>query len=572
MRQRLFLFRKKMASIFVEASPGLNQLFRDIALMFSAVESEDVVKSAKRIFGKQFYSLGDQDLLSCLTYLHNFGYLSRTKLTLLKEFVAPKSDKEKEISDTIEKFKVSFPSQAKLEKEFQGRSDEIKKITERLQMGEPAVVNLHGSAGVGKTTVAKEICAKWGKSYVFDLREAKDVMAIGVNIMETLGLTVLVGNLGMDKIVGRIHVLMESNSEIQPVLFLLDNVEQFTKGQGKEGSNLRTQFLQFLRKLSFVDKGKTRTLKILLTSRTQLNDSEKVIDFELQPLVDSLSEKILPVEASSINAWEKEKLLDICKGVPLLLKGTAAILKHRRKSPNDLIAVIEKPMISQGEACTPSESKLEKDAKEKPFDLQEGGVNKPQTSIIKEMFDTLPSDSLRVSAVSVSLFCGPFSASTAATVFDIPPSEAVAQLEGLVTNAIIHVVDEEAKELMYDIHPLLRKYADSIKNDEKFHKCYTKAKRRFHEHFFSKMKTIAGLIESDHVKAFDLFAKDRPNYEFAVDISLLPEYFSIPGEYHANALIASLFNAMLSGEKQTKLVHSWAEMCEDDGKSGRLLC
>ena len=562
-----------MASTFVEASPGLNQLFRDISLMLSPAESEDVVESAKRIFGKQFYSLGDQDLLSCLGRLHKFDYLSRTKLTLLKEFVAPKSDKEKEISDTIEKFKVSFPSQAKLEKEFQGRSDEIKKITERLQMGQPAVVNLHGSAGVGKTTVAKEICAKWGKSYVFDLREAKDVMAIGVNIMGTLGLTVPVGNLGMDKIVGRIHVLMENNSEIQPVLFLLDNVEQFTKGQGKEGSNLRTQFLQFLRKLSFVDREKTRTLKILLTSRTQLNDPEKVIDFELQPLVDSLSEKILlPVEVSSINAWEKEKLLGICKGVPLLLKGTAAILKHKRKSPNDLIAVIEKPMISQGAARTPSESKLEKDAKEKPFDLQEEGVSKPQTSIIKEMFDTLPSDSLRVLAVSVSLFCGPFSASTAATVFYIPPSEAVAQLEGLVTNAIIHVVDEEAKELMYDIHPLLRKYADSIKSDEKFHKCYTKAKRRFHEHFFSKMKTIAGLIESDYVKAFDLFAKDRPNYEFAVDISLLPEYFSIPGEYHANALIASLFNAMLSGEKQTELFHSWAEMCEDDGKSGRLLC
>ena len=52
-----------MASTFVEASPGLNQLFRDISLMFSPAESKDVVQSAKRIYGKQFYSLGDQDIL-----------------------------------------------------------------------------------------------------------------------------------------------------------------------------------------------------------------------------------------------------------------------------------------------------------------------------------------------------------------------------------------------------------------------------------------------------------------------------------------------------------------------------
>lgn len=40
------------------------------------------------------------------------------------------------------------------------------------------VVHLHGSAGVGKTTLAKEICEKWnGKKHVFDLREAKDMTA-----------------------------------------------------------------------------------------------------------------------------------------------------------------------------------------------------------------------------------------------------------------------------------------------------------------------------------------------------------------------------------------------------------
>ena len=128
--------------------------------------------------------------------------------------------------------------------------------------------------------------------------------------------------------------------------------------------------------------------------------------------------------------------------------------------------------------------------------------------------------------------------------------------------------DEDAKQLMYDIHPLLRKYAESIKNDAMFHKSYTEAKGRFYEHFMSKMKQIAGLIESSYIRAFNEFKRDRPNFEFAIDISLLPEYFSVPHGYHESALIVSLFNAMLSGKKQTELFHSMAEMCKDDGNLG----
>ena len=82
------------------------------------------------------------------------------------------------------------------------------------------------------------------------------------------------------------------------------------------------------------------------------------------------------------------------------------------------------------------------------------------------------------------------------------------------------------------------------------------------------MKVIAELIDSDYVKAYNLFQNERPNYEFAIDISLLPEFFSVPSEFHEITLIASVFNAMLSNEKKTELFHSWAEMCKEDAKSG----
>ena len=130
------------------------------------------------------------------------------------------------------------------------------------------------------------------------------------------------------------------------------------------------------------------------------------------------------------------------------------------------------------------------------------------------MFNSLPTDSLKVSAVSISLFYGPFSVTTAAEILGISLDnqvEDLAQLEGLVTSAIISVVNEKVKDRLYDIHPLLRKYVDSFKEDGKFHLAYLEAKRRFHQHFMAKMEKIAELIEHDYVSAFQFFETDRAN-------------------------------------------------------------
>ena len=555
-----------MAAVAIESPRGLQTLFTNISSKFSPTESEDVVQSTKRNYGGKFNLLDNQDLPSCLQILEKHGHVADNKLTLIEKFVAPKSNKEEDIKKAIESFKASLRERVEPRKELQGRRDEINNITKKLETGESSAVNLFGSAGVGKTTLANEVCSKWrGKHFVFDLREAKDMRAIYLNMMNSLDLTVPIGFVDQNYIVTKVHKQIQLKSEGQPVLFLLDNVDQFTAGQGKEGKNLRTAFVQFLEKLLEFDGKDKKTLKLLLTSRTQLQDAKKVDNFQVKSLESSSSEKILVSKVmASVNDNQKNQLIDISKGIPLLLKGIAAILRQERKSADELIAGVHK-----GKVFPPKKSKAEEDAKERPFNFEEEGVDMDQLSAIREMFDTLSTDRLKVSAVSISLFCGPFSVSTAASILGISLPETLAQLEGLVTSAIIFVVDEEAKERMYDIHPLLRKYADSIKDVATFQTAYLEAKGRFHQHFMAKMEKIAKLVEPDYVRAFRLFEKDRANYEFTVDISLQPEYFSVPGEYHENALIASLFNAMLKEDKQIKLFHCWAEMCIDDGQSGR---
>ncbi|KAJ7375916.1 hypothetical protein OS493_038132, partial [Desmophyllum pertusum] len=354
-----------MAEVEIESAPGLQQLFRDISPKFNPTETETVVQSMKRNYGGKFNLLDNQDLLPCLQLLEKHGHVSDNKLILIEEFVAPKiSNKESQqsLKETIESFKASRQAQVGPEKELQGRHDDIKKITKKLETRQTLVLNLFGSAGVGKTTLAKEVYSKWqGKHFVFDLREAKDMRAIYLNIMNSLKLTVPIGYVDLNYVVTRIHEEIQPlKSEGQSVLFLLDNVEQFTAGKGKEG-----------RLSEFDGKDKKTALKLLLTSRTQLQDAKKVDNFEVKSLESSSSEKILLSKGiTNVNTHQKDKLI-------------------------------------------------------------EEGVDIGQLSAIREMFDTLPTDRLKVSAVSISLFCGPFSVSTAAKVLGISQSEALAQLEGL---------------------------------------------------------------------------------------------------------------------------------------------
>ena len=551
----------------------LNHLFGDISSKFSPVEAAEVVKSAKRIYGEQFGALQNEDLLSCLNLLFKLGYVSKGKLTLIRDFVASKSENEEEIKRAIDNYIQDNPLQVESEKQMQGRDNDITKITGRLQAGRPSIVNLHGSGGVGKTALAKEICSKWrGEFHVFDLGEAKDMRTVYLQIMNMLDLAVPVGHIDPSSVVEKIYEQAFMKSKGLPVLFLLDNADQFTLGLGKEGKNLKTVFLQFLGKLTRDhERRKTRELRILLTSRTSVKEASTVEDYELQPLEDTFSKRILLSNKTvDINEEQLKTFSLACNGKPLLLLGLRAILEQGRKSPSDLLNELEKHVHSpQEKEETDVMFKVDEDAKEKSFDFEDEGFGSDEISVMREMFSTLPSDSLKESAVSISLFCGPFSASTAAVILGISFPEAVAQLEGLETSAIISVENREAEEVMYDIHPLLKKYAESIKNNEQFVESYSKARKRFYDHFMSQMKTIAGFVDANFMEAFTKFTSDDANYKFAFEISLEPEFFSIPGEYHENTLMVSLINAMLSSKKRREVFKSWASVCKVDTETGK---
>lgn len=247
----------------------LQQLFENISHKITPAETENVVHSLKRIYGGKFKSLESHDLLKCLQLLAKQRYVTENNLKLVEDFVAPKCSQQKDIEEALKSFKASRLMKADPKKELKGRSDEITKINRKLESKDIALLNLFGSSGIGKTELAKEVCSKWkGISRIFDLRKAQDMTAIYHNMLHSLELAVPAGRVEQlqEYVVAKVQEkVKELKDGEQPVLFMLDNVDQFTAGKKEEGKRLKKAFLRFLEEL-LESEEKRLPLKLLLTS------------------------------------------------------------------------------------------------------------------------------------------------------------------------------------------------------------------------------------------------------------------------------------------------------------------
>ena len=609
-------------------SPEFDQLLNELSKSVSEQGQVEVVQLVKRTFGGKFQSLDDDDLYSCLKRLVEHSYFSETKPKLIEEFLAPKSNDSDKLKERIREFNPSVQAIFETENVLQGRDDEIEDIVANLEAGDSPAVNLYGSAGVGKTTLANAVCSKWqentkGELHSFDLREIETTNDLYRCILGKLKLTELIneivqknrdneplssepnaskgwfsggketpkepseerkkfsksnfkkrdsnkvdkrlctGDINLNKLLQQVYCkIQELNSKGNAVLFLLDNAESFFGGE----ENQSEAFLQFLKGfVEFGGKGKSVVFKILLTSRIELRVNEVVDNIEVKPLTTASSDKVLSSNGITyLSNDAKEKIIHVCQGNPLLLNVVSGILRQQREGVEDLIGGLAKM------SSAPEKGTLDSSVKEQPFNFEGEGVGIEKMCILMKMFDSLPSYNLKSSAVVVSLFCGPFSHNDASSVLDVDLSEAVVLLEGLRASEIISL-QPDTKELMYDIHPFLKKYVSSLKHNPKYQQSYEKAEGKFFELFLSKAKDVAISINVNPVAAFEQFEINRQNYELALDISLsLPSV--APLTFWTLEMIVFLFNATLSSEERiATLLSIWADKCEDDGESGNLL-
>ena len=555
-----------------EISPRFDKLLKDVVDDLSPEELKYAVSSIKTNFEKgKFADKGDQDLYSCLHLFANQGLVSEDNLTLLEKFVVtPQTSKKEGIEAKIRGFKATRLQEieeptAATRKELTGRHSDLVNVMSKLRTaGGSSVLNLYGSSGVGKTRLATEVLSKWQGMMKFkvDLREMERMEDVYFQLLQAL----MIGSketttvsYQANPVIFKMRQLMQRGQG--DILLLLDNVDQFSSGNSKAATSLNDDFVTFLQRL-IIGRAKS-SLKILLTSRSAFRHG--VDNYEVKGLEKISSGELLQRQGTpAIHGSQRERLVEMCRGKPLLLNGMASILRQEIADAERLLGTIEQEL----EVEPSQDAGGEEAEKKETFDAKGEGIDEEQLSCLRKMFFFLPSKTLKESAVSVSLFCRPFSLEAASKILSVNVSEAAIRMEGMRNSQVVSVVPE-AKELLYDLHPLMRKFLKSIGNIKAFVDAFQKAKDNFCKHFISQLTTIAALLDKEYVKAYDSYDFEKLNFELALDISLKSSYLLIPRQLQESVMICYLLEAMLNDQKQRrKIFHAWAEKVEEDGKEG----
>ena len=554
-----------------EISPRFDKLLKDVVDDLSPEELKYAVSSIKTNFEKgKFADKGDQDLYSCLHLFANQGLVSEDNLTLLEKFVVtPQTSKKEGIEAKIRGFKAirlqeTEEQTAAARKELTGRHSDLENVMSKLTTGGSSVLNLYGSSGVGKTRLATEVLSQWQGTMKFkvDLREVERMEDVHFQVLQSL----MIGSKETTTVSYEANPVIFKMRKLRQrgqgnILLLLDDVDQFSGGNIKAVTSLNDDFLTFLQRL--INGQAKSSLKILLTSRSAFRHG--VDNYEVKSLEKISSAKLLQRQGTpAIHGSQRERLVEMCKGKPLLLNGMASILRQEIADAERLLGTIEQEIEVE-----PSQDAGDEEAEKKEtFNAKEEGIDEEQLSCLRKMFFFLPSKTLKESAVSVSLFCRPFSLEATAEILGVNVSESAIRMEGMRNSQVVSVVPE-AKELLYDIHPLMRKFLKSIGNSQAFLEAYQRAKDNFCKHFISQLTTIAALLDKEYDKAFDTFDFDKLNFELALEISLNSSFFIIPWKDPEIVMICYLLEAMLNDQKQRrKIFRVWAEKVEEDGKEG----
>ena len=554
-----------------EISPRFGKLLKDVVDDLSPEELKYAVSSIKTNFEKgKFADKGDQDLYSCLHLFANQGLVSEDNLTLLEKFVVtPQTSKKEGIEAKIRGFKairlqeIEEPTAA-TRKELTGRHSDLENVMSKLSTGGSSVLNLYGSSGVGKTRLATEVVSQWQGTMKFkvDLREVERMEDVHFQVLQAL----MIGSKETTTVSYEANPVIFKMRQLRQrgqgnILLLLDDVDKFSGGNSKAVTSLNDDFLTFLQRL--INGQAKSSLKILLTSRSVFRHG--VDNYEVKGLEKVSSGELLRRQGTpAFHGSQRERLVEMCRGKPLLLNGMASILRQEIADAERLLGTIEQELEVE-----PSQDAGDEEAEKKEtFDAKEEGIDEEQLSCLRKMFFFLPSKTLKESAVSVSLFCRPFSLEAAAEILGVNVSEAAIRMEGMRNSQVVSVVPK-AKELLYDIHPLMRKFLKSIGNSQAFLEAYHRAKDNFCKHFIPQLTTIAALLDKEYVKAFDTFDFDKLNFELALEISLTSSHFIIPWKDPEIVMICYLLEAMLNDQKQRgKIFRVWAEKVEEDGKEG----
>ncbi|GFR42040.1 hypothetical protein Agub_g2856 [Astrephomene gubernaculifera] len=194
-------------------------------------------------------------------------------------------------------------------------------------------VCLLGGAGLGKSSLAVDVGWRLaregvcpGGAYFCDLREARSVDDVLMRIALAVE-SVITGDDTLLKLLAWLHATSASCGG--GVLLVVDNAEDVLQADGGGSESFRDAMAQV-----------STAAMVLVTSRAPMStsssgssSSNKFIDHPLHGVDDGSSRQLVASlwgDASPLAAGDVDALLDMCQGVPLLLRTCADALAHGR--------------------------------------------------------------------------------------------------------------------------------------------------------------------------------------------------------------------------------------------------
>ena len=344
---------------------------------------------------------------------------------------------------------------------FIGRDKECANIIDHLSQATTQFVNVWGSPGFGKTSVATAVGHKLdSQGLTVQFSSLRGVERVDEMARKMLNLSQQTFQASNHKQSSRDLVMQWLSSTSTPLLLLLDNVDDLLESD-------KQTFVQFLQDILTSCK----TVKLLCTSQESLefmNQKCGTYLIRIQPLDKSSSRKLVQAFLPNVTDKESNTLGHICGNIPIALRLVCSVLNDGDLSLEDFVS----------ELTISNEGILEAtDMPGYPDDLR-------LKVLIDHCFQNLSSEEQKA-FVCLSVFSDSFDVAAASTVLNTKGKLAAKRVLGvLVRKSLL-----QHSNSVYSIHPLLQSFGETV-GKEKMEKDFQDAKLRFYGHFLAKFETL----------------------------------------------------------------------------------
>ncbi|XP_070539016.1 uncharacterized protein [Ptychodera flava] len=443
--------------------------------------------------------------------------------------------------------------------DFVGREGYLREILDMLRKQSERVtcVSICGLAGIGKTELALEICARLNyRSYRIDLGKGSSSKEVVHEILSTIEMCV-----GIDS-ADLLRILKNwCSSCTKDTMLFIDNADQLVEPD----SNTSSEFHDTLSELLQVKNGR---LKILITSRYGLAKNRfrscSFEEIELKPLEVPESVKLLQNLAGVDQVSNREaKDLAIKTGnLPLAIKIIASRLKDGVVTAQDFIN-----RLDPAKKCMMTTLR---------YGTHEA---KPIDKCLQVVFNTLP-NRFRIALLKLSVFPSAFDERAAMGVLKTEDLSATKLdiLQPLVS--LWKVINTEPSVRFenlkfssinkYSLHPLVRSYLQEVGKDD-LQNSFDEAQRDFVKYYDELLRQNAKKVEKNILEAKKfLLESNKTNLDHYLDLmTQLKISPRLENKKDHRTLYSTylLFEYYLDPDRRINIFERFAEVARASGKT-----